>query len=132
MWLIMLLFMLSIVLTGVFVGLAWFRSPRYLWAAAAMSWILASFGYFSIGGLLLILTFVLVGLALAYEARLRRPWQVTLVALAAIGLWALAVASTKRTVLFAPAILMEPVFEAVDRLGPEQSGMRDPCGQSPE
>ena len=132
MWVIMLLFMLSIVLTGVFVGLAWFRSPRYLWAAAATSWIVASFGYFSIGGLLLILTFVLAGVALAYEVHLRRPWQVTLVVLASIGLWALALASTKRSVLFAPVFLMEPVFEALDRLGPEQSGIRYLGRQQPE
>ena len=106
-------FILSIVITGVFVALAWYRTPRYLWAAAAMSWVMASFGYFSIGDVLLILTFVLVAVALAYELHLRRPWQVTLVVLASIGVWAVAVTKTPRPVLFAPLSVLEPIFEAL-------------------
>ena len=112
MWVIMLLFMLSIVLTGIFVGLAWFRSPRYLWAAAAMSWIVACFGAMSIGVFLLILTFVLAAVALVYEAQLRRPWQVSLAVLAGIGLWSVAIRFFDDSVLLAPVVLIEPVLNS--------------------
>ena len=112
MWVIMLLFMLSIVLTGVFVGLAWFRSPRYLWAAAAMSWILACFGALSYDVFLLILTFVLAAVALAYEAHLRSPWQITSAVILAMGLWVLAVRTVDDSVLLAPVFLIEPVLDS--------------------
>ena len=66
---LMLFFGVLLTLTGVFIGLAWFHSPRYLWVAAAMSWLVSAMGAWSIGGYLLVLTFILGAIALAYELR---------------------------------------------------------------
>jgi hypothetical protein len=107
------LFLSSIVMTAVFIGLAWFRSPRYLWAAAGMSWIVACFGAWSIGGYLVILTFILAAVALAWELHLRRPWQVTIAVLASIGLWAVVAKTSNDIVLLLPLFLLEPLFEAI-------------------
>ncbi len=111
---VMMLFLLSIVATGVFIGLAWFRSPRYLWAAAAMSWIVACFGAMSIGAYLLILTFMLTAVALAYELHLRKPWQVTAAVLASIGLWLIVVKTVDDVWFFLPLFLLEPVFSLIE------------------
>ena len=110
----MLIFLLLILATGVFFALAWHRSPRYLWAAAGASWIVACFGVMSYGVILLILTFVLVAVALAWELHLRKPWQVIVAVFAAIGLWAVAIRTVDDAWLFFPLRLLEPIFSLLD------------------
>jgi len=65
---LMLFFGVLLTLTGVFIGLAWFHSPRYLWAAAATSWFVSAMGAWSIGGYLLVLTFILDTVTMLHSA----------------------------------------------------------------
>ena len=74
-----------------------------LWAAAAVSYVLAFLGSFSIGLYVLVITFVLVAVGIARAAGLARgPLHYGLAAGAGVALWALAVWRIDDAWLFLP------------------------------
>jgi hypothetical protein len=111
------LFYLLSALTVLSIVLAIYRSPRWYWAAALLAWAVSFLGGFSIGLYTLVLAFVFLALALAYQFRLiKTPWMVILSILLGVIVWAVLVAAVDDYWLFLP---MQVIFEALfSLLGP--------------
>ena len=99
------------------VVLAATRSPRWYWVAALLAWALSFLGSFSIGLYTLVLAFVFLALALAYQRKLiQSPRHVIITILLGVIVWAIFVAAVDDYWLFLP---MQVLFEALlSMLGP--------------
>lgn len=103
------IFVCLVAFTVLAAGLGAAGKPRWYWWAALSSYVCSFLSSFSIGLLVLSLTFIFLSLAVGHSSRLvRTRWHsVTAIAIS-LGVWALAITTIDDSVLFLPFQLLDP------------------------
>lgn len=97
--------------TVVAIGLGATGRPRWYWWAALASYACSYLSGFSIGLLVLSLTFVLVLLALGHSTgRIRARWHSAAAIILGVALWWLAVTTIDDYWLFIPFAVLDPLL----------------------